>query len=99
MTQAKNILEHMLREKDRQTWFYPPDFMRGGMQNFVGYEASARLSELASDYPDMIESRRRGKYMERRIRFETIPLWWPQLPEDYQQLFIAYDAKPEATVI
>mgnify|MGYP007083469130 CR=1 FL=1 len=50
-------------------WYYPPDFMQNN-HCFVGYEASARLSELAKKYPDEIESDRRGKYIYRRVRPE-----------------------------
>lgn len=48
------------------------DFMQPNMGDlFVGYEASARLSELGL-HTYMIESRREGKYMARRFRFENI---------------------------
>ncbi len=59
----------------QKIWFYPPDFMEESLRNlFVGYEASARFSELAKEYPDLIESRRRGKYFERRLKFENMPI-------------------------
>lgn len=76
MTQTEKILTYMLRMLKSKEWFYPPDFMQPEMDfedpYFVGYEASARLSDLARQYPDLIESRRRGKYTERRIRLENI---------------------------
>lgn len=65
----------MIKNHKTQQWFYPPDFMQPAMSftsaHYVGYEASARLSELAAEYPDLFESRRRGKYVERRLRLEV----------------------------
>lgn len=93
-TQQEKVVAHMLNERARQEWFYPPDFMQGGMQLFVGYEASARLSELATDYPQMVESRRRGKYIERRIRYDAVAEWWPLLPETLQGIFDRHGVSP-----
>lgn len=65
-----------LARNERGRYFYPPDFMQPSMdfhdQHFVGYEASARLSEIAKEYPEIVESRRRGKYMERRLKVEVL---------------------------
>lgn len=96
MTQEEKILEHMLRNNGVQEWFYPPDFMKGG-DLFVGYEASARLSEMAKAYPDMIESRRNGKYMERRIRYEGIAHWWSIVPEWIRSAMTRYRISPTAS--
>jgi len=53
---------------DPTRWWLPQDFMRPELgELFVGYEASARLSELAKLYPEKIESKRQGKYMARRL--------------------------------
>ncbi len=85
----------MLERKERQEWFYPPDFMASNLGDlFVGYEASARLSELAKEYPDMIESRPREKYKERRIRYEAINAWWEKLTPEIRDLFIAQNIIP-----
>lgn len=86
MKQAEKVLAVMAFNRQRP-WFYPPDFMREGMgKYFVGYEASARLSELASRYPDMIESKRKDKYMYRRIKWETIDTWLPGLPPNLKTI-------------
>lgn len=85
MTQEEKIIREMLRQPQKE-WFYPPDFMRGG-DLFVGYEASARLSGLAKKYPRMIESRRNGKYTERRICYEAVGVWWEDIPEGLQAAF------------
>lgn len=63
-------------------YFYPHDFMQGNAYDglFVGYEASARLSELAKLYPLMIQSKRDGKYIVRRIDFDKMYLWINTIP-------------------
>lgn len=69
----------MLRNRNHQEWFFPQDFMQPHLgELFVGYEASARLSELASDY-GFIESKREGKYMVRKLLI-------PQLIEEVHKL-------------
>lgn len=57
---------------------------------FVGYEASARLSELAHDYPAMIESRNDGKQKVRRIKTSAVEVWLPLLPK-----YLRYAIKEE----
>lgn len=87
MTQHSNILATMIRS-DAKKWWLPMDFMRPGMENFVGYEASARLSELGKLYPDMIESRRAGKFVERRISWENMATFWPKIPAEFRAIFL-----------
>lgn len=86
LTQHQKILIRMSRLKDEQEWFFPYDFMPPKLplthDLCVGYEASARLTELATDYPDMIESQPDGKYKKRRVRWETMAQWFPNLPKD-----------------
>lgn len=73
LTQHQKILNHMASDPTR--WWLPQDFMRPELgELFVGYEASARLSELAKLHPDKIESQRQGKYMARRLKPETVNL-------------------------
>jgi len=76
LTQQQKIVAEMCSNPDKQ-WWLPKDFMQGG-QFFVGYEASARLSELQSENPDMFESQRNGRFIERRIVFENIDEWLPK---------------------
>lgn len=81
-SQQQKILTVMARGAPDK-WFFPYDFMRDDMGDlFVGYEASARLSELAHDYPEMVESQRDGKYIKRRLRMELIADWMSLLPKD-----------------
>ena len=79
MTQQDKILKKMLSYPS-QRWWVPQNFMESS-QYFVGYEASARLSELAKQYPELIESERQGKYLARRICFEKVN-WIELLPEN-----------------
>ena len=79
-TQQEKILRLMCARR-QQEWWRPPDFMKEELgELFVGYEASARLSDLAHDFPAMIETRLRGNHKERRIRWETKDQWAFLLP-------------------
>ena len=87
MKQAEKVFALMCHNRDKREWWAPPMFMKEDLGGFfVGYEASARLSELASKYPDMIESKRHGKYMWRRIRWADRDKWIGQLPENLQRI-------------
>lgn len=87
MGQRAKILRFMALDPTK--WYYPYDFMPPRMdinnQYFVGYEASARLSELSADYPDMLEVKQDGKYKCRRFNLRQHGLWWPKLPIELQQ--------------
>ncbi len=88
LTQHQKILTLMIRKQHLQAWFFPYEFMNNDLgELFVGYEASARLSELARNYPDMIEIRRDGRYIKRRIRWETIHEWRPSLGTELTGIF------------
>ena len=81
-SQHQKILTLMCRFPDKKWWF-PYDFMKQEQGDlFVGYEASARLSELGSQYPEMIETQQAGKYKKRRLCFEGMDQWLPMLPKD-----------------
>ena len=85
MTQQEKIIITMLR--GRREWWLPFDFMRtSDGELFVGYEASARLSELRKEYPDMIESKRDGKYVATRLRREAVAEWFNTLPKYLKQI-------------
>jgi hypothetical protein len=83
----------MMCQYDTKQWWLPTDFMKQHGEFFVGYEASARLSELQRENPDMFESRRAGKYIERRIRFETGKEWYSRAPKDLQLMVKRYYKK------
>jgi len=57
---------------------------------FVGYEASARLSELQRENPSIFESRREGKFIERRICLEDGKQWYENAPKDIKQMVKRY---------
>lgn len=88
-TQYQKIITWMLRKKEIE-WFYPYDFMREiPNELFVGYEASARLSELTSLYPEMIIAERRGKYIVRKLRLDNIDNFINRLPRELRNIFDA----------
>lgn len=88
LSQAQKIISLMAKRRDSQMWFIPPDFMDPQLDYlFVGYEASARFSELAKQYPDMMESQPSTKYIKRRIRWESMDLWFSGLPKDIRWAF------------
>lgn len=71
--QADKIVTLMVRRLGTQEWFKASDFMQPNLGDlFVGYEASARISELCSDYPEVFETKRDGKYRLVRIKIESI---------------------------
>src|SRR3990167_8608144 len=88
LSQVQKIVSLMCKRKDSQEWFIPSDFMDPQLDYlFVGYEASARFSELAKKYPDMVQSMPAGKYTKRRIRWETVDQWFSGLPKDLRHAF------------
>lgn len=85
-TQKQKILALMCKYPEKQ-WWIPPDFMKNNLQEyFIGYEASARLSELASSYPKVFASKKEGKYIARRLNIETMHDWLGSLPKDLRYI-------------
>lgn len=94
LTQQQKIVAIMCMNREKR-WWKPAEIMNVGHPDlFIGYEASARLSELASEYPDMIESRREGKFYVRRMRFETGKEWFHSVPRSIQSVIWKYYKKP-----
>lgn len=89
LTQHQKIVAKMCKYKSR-IWWLPPDFMRADPEFFVGYEASARLSELQREYPSAFESRKEGKYLARRMLFEDMDKWLPRMPKNLQAMVKRY---------
>ena len=71
LTQCDMILKSMLENKDKKEWT-AKDFQSG--KYFVGYEASARMSDLIRIYPDLFIVGRDG-------RFRTLSINWEQEKE------------------
>ena len=77
----------MIRRRMDQEWFLPHHFMQTTLgDHFVGYEASARLSELAKRFK-WIVSERDGKYMKRKIDWQELrhALDMRTVPDDWRE--------------
>jgi len=69
---------------DKRFWL-ASDFMKPELgELFVGYEATARLAELVSDYPDMFETERQGRFRAVRIKFEDGKQWYSTISPKLQ---------------
>ena len=68
MKQCDIILTAMLINKDKK-WWSAKDFQYGDY--FVGYEATARMSELASKYEDLIRIAKDGRYRILSINWDS----------------------------
>lgn len=73
LTDHEKLIIRMAREKTK-VWWLPYELMGDGNIDgadlFIGYEVTARLSELGGN-KELIESRSAGKYEARRLRLET----------------------------
>lgn len=81
MRQYDIILKAMLQEDKK--WI-ASDFQSG--KNFVGYEASARMSELVKMYPDLFIVSKVG-------RFRALEINWEE-KEMIKELCKIYEIKP-----
>ena len=74
LSQHEKIFVIMLRDFKRNSHIL---FWRASMfqheihELFVGYEASARMSELVKLYPAAFETRQNGRFREIRFKFEN----------------------------
>lgn len=71
MTQCNKILKAMLDNPQQKIW-YAKDFQNG--KNFVGYEATARMSDLIRLYPEILIVGKDG-------RFRTLEIDWEKEQE------------------
>lgn len=69
LTQCKTIIKAMLDHPEKE-WWYASDFQKSPY--FVGYEASARMSDIAREYPSLVDVSRDGRYRILRIRWENV---------------------------
>lgn len=67
-SQHEIILNAMLKNKWKREWT-AKDFQRPPF--FIGYEASARMSELYQKYPDLIMVGKRGRFRTLSINWEN----------------------------
>lgn len=68
LTQCDVILKAMLTEKNR-IWWSAKDFQTDPY--FVGYEATARMSELKDMYDDLINVSKIGRFRVLGINWES----------------------------
>ena len=71
LTQCEVILKAMLENKNKEVWT-AKDFQNG--EHFVGYEASARMSDLKRMYPNLLIVGKEG-------RFRTLTIDWSKEKE------------------
>ena len=71
MTQVEKILKAMLDNPEHKVW-YAKDFQSG--KYFVGYEATARMSDVIRLYPDLVIVGKDG-------RFRTLEIDWKKEKE------------------
>ena len=71
LTQQEKILA-LLALKNEPGRFYKPQELMDDPRLFVGYEATARISEVVADYPTLVEPKKVGKYRLIRFRFENL---------------------------
>lgn len=67
-TQCELILKAMLENKDIE-WWNAKMFQNGKW--FIGYEASARMSDLVRTYPDLFEKGRDGRFRLLKINWKN----------------------------
>lgn len=87
LTQHEKILvimfrEHKYRDISEAVWWRASDFQRERFGIFIGYEASARMSELYKKYPFMWESRTNERFRELKFRFDQANEIYRQLPHE-----------------
>lgn len=68
MKQYDVILKAMLENRGKRTWT-AKDFQSG--KYFVGYEATARMSELAYSYGDLFIVGKEGRFRTLAINWES----------------------------
>lgn len=68
MTQCEKILNAMLENPNKIEWT-AKDFQSG--KYFVGYEATARMSDLMRMYPDLLIVGRQGRFRTLSINWEN----------------------------
>lgn len=67
MKQVDIILKAMLQNKNKKTWT-AKDFQYG--EYFVGYEATARMSDLTNMYDDLFIVGKEGRFRTLEINWE-----------------------------
>ena len=76
LSQCDKILIAMLKNKNKKEWT-AKDFQYG--EYFVGYEATARMSDLLRIYPDKLIAGKDGRY-------RTLSINWENIDQDFLNL-------------
>lgn len=85
-TQEMKILQVWIRRQagDISRFFLGSDFLDQpmGSPDHVGYKAPTRFCELCVEFPDLIETKKIGRFRAGRIRFENSEVFLKTLPKD-----------------
>ena len=65
LSQCEKMLWIMYKDIDNDKEWYGSDFQHGN--NFIGYEASARMSDLKRKYPSIFIEGKNGRYRTLRL--------------------------------
>ncbi len=68
LTQCEFILKTMYDNRDNKRVWYAKDFQHG--EHFVGYEASARMSDLVRMFPDIFIVAKDGRFRTLEFNLE-----------------------------
>lgn len=68
LTQCQFILKTMYENRKKKQVWYAKDFQRG--KYFVGYEASARMSDLLRMYPEIFIVGQDGRFRTLELNLE-----------------------------
>jgi len=85
LSQQEKIIVIMItsfKEVGYTNFWRASDFQKEWYGIFVGYEASARLSELSKKYPGAFEIRMNGRFREIRLKLEDPRKLYDNLPHD-----------------
>lgn len=93
LSQVQRIVAKMVSNPSK-VWWYAYDFMPPRMSFedplFVGYEATARMSDLLRMYPYMFEAGKDGKYRTLRFKREDWHAIIAKCYDDMKQVIIKY---------
>ena len=81
LTQHEKILVIIFRNRHKQ-WWRASDFQQPIDNLFIGYEASARMSELSKLYPDAFNIRQNGRFREMQFKFSDAENIQKKLPHE-----------------
>lgn len=98
MTQQQKIVAIMCQNSNFKKWWKAQDLMNAGEGHlFIGYEATARLSEIIQEFPQMFEVKKEGRFRLARMRFENGSEWYNTIPKELQSVIWKYYRRPGAT--